>query len=196
MSNRIDTRSKQRREDRERRQRERRKRTRIANVARQLGRDADSITDEDVKQHFRMWKERDDAKAARRQALSPEERRQEDIESDKRSLKRHLTPQFASGLSGEARLSHYPIFKLQNAPDSRDGATCQLTSCSDRILPDDYRIAVTPGDNAYRNPGKTVAFGICSSSEPGLLQITIMCIVSRNFSTSRRHIMFHGSSPT
>jgi hypothetical protein len=102
-----------------------------------------------------MASERDTAEHARRQALSLEERQQEDIERDKRDLKRHLKPQFSSGFSGEARLSHYPIFQLQNAPDSRNGAACKGISCTDRILPGDYRIAVSPGRNAYGNPGKS-----------------------------------------
>ncbi|GFG15670.1 hypothetical protein IFM5058_07569 [Aspergillus udagawae] len=99
-----------------------------------------------------MANERETAEHARRQALSPEERKQEDIERDKRDLKRHLKPQFSSGFSGEARLSHYPIFQLQNAPDSRNGAACKGISCIHRILPGDYRIAVSPGRNAYGNP--------------------------------------------
>jgi hypothetical protein len=98
--------------------------------------------------------ERDSAETARRQAFSPEERRQKDIESASRHLIGPLKPQFSSGISGEIRLSHYPIFLLQKAPDSANGAKCRLLPCTDRIMPGDYRIALNPGHNVYGNPGK------------------------------------------
>jgi hypothetical protein len=42
-------------------------------------------------------------------------------------------------------VDRYPIFLLQLAPQSHNGATCRLSLCTDRILPGQYRIAVSPG---------------------------------------------------
>ncbi|GIK05801.1 hypothetical protein Aspvir_009914 [Aspergillus viridinutans] len=128
------------------------------------------------------------AEHARRQALSPEERRQEDIGSDKRNLMRHLKPQFLSGFSGDAQLSHYPIFLLQKAPDSRNGATCRGISCTDRILPGDYRIAVSPGRNVYGSPDY---YHVHCFEE--LLDLTSPHFVSRFEPAITKYIPDHGA---
>jgi hypothetical protein len=94
------------------------------------------------------------AEEARRKALSPEARRQEDIESAAEVFRGHIKPRLAFDYAGGAHLQHYPLFLLQSAPDSPNGAKCRLRHCSDRIVPGQYRIAVSPGMWDSRGPGK------------------------------------------
>jgi hypothetical protein len=130
---------------------ESRKRKRRENIAREVGHEVDS---DGEREYFRALYDRDVAEETRRKAISPEERRQEDIKCSARIFRNHIKPQLALDSSGSPRLYHYPLFLLQTAPDSTNGATCRLSHCTDRIAPGQYRIAVTPGNWDARGPGE------------------------------------------
>jgi hypothetical protein len=106
------------------------------------------------REYWQALLDRHAAEEARRQALSPEARRQEDIECSAEIFRRHIKPQLTLDSSGLPRLYHYPLFLLQTAPDSRNGATCRLGHCDDRIAPGQYRIALSPGIWDARGPGE------------------------------------------
>ena len=138
-------------EARKQRLEESRKRKRRENIAREVGHEVDS---DGEREYWRAVHDRHAAEEARRQALSPEVRRQEDIESSAEVLRGHVKPQLTLDSSGLAHLYHYPLFLLQTAPDSRNGATCRLHHCTDRITPGQYRIALSPGIWDARGPGE------------------------------------------
>ncbi|KAL4863433.1 hypothetical protein BDV12DRAFT_202107 [Aspergillus spectabilis] len=117
-------------------------------IAQDLGRDVDSITPDDRLAYRAKMKKKDDAEYARQQALSPEEKRQESIQSFAEDLKRRFERQAASG---ELQLSLSPMFQLQETPRRSQG-TCKLNGCAYLVLPGDYRIAVKSGSNSFRNP--------------------------------------------
>ncbi|KAE8382662.1 hypothetical protein BDV26DRAFT_288226 [Aspergillus bertholletiae] len=132
---------------------EARRKRRRQNIAREMGREDDSIGTDEEREYWNGVRQHLIAEEARRQALSPEERRRENTRKEAQALRDHLKPRFEPYWRSMETLSHYPIFVLQDAPPSNNGATCQLGSCPDRILPGDYRIAVTPGrQNYYGNP--------------------------------------------
>ncbi|EXJ54956.1 uncharacterized protein A1O5_12867 [Cladophialophora psammophila CBS 110553] len=128
---------------------ESRKRRRRENVARKVGHDVDS---DEEREYWRAVFNRHAAEEARRQALSPEARRQEDIQRSAEVLRNHIKPQLTLDSSGSGRLRYYPLFLFQEAPDSRNGATCRLDHCTDRITPGQYRIALSPGIWDSRGP--------------------------------------------
>jgi len=128
-----------------------RKRKRRQNIAKKLGHEVDS---DGEREYLRELSDRLGAEEARRQALTPEARRQENIEAAAKTFRDHIKPQLIFDSSGSACLYHYPLFKLQLAPDSHNGATCRLPDCTDRIAPGQYRIAVSPGSWYTRAPGK------------------------------------------
>lgn len=138
-------------EARKQRLAESRKRKRRENIARKVGHEVDS---DGEREYWQAVHDRLAAEEARRQALSPEARRQEDIERSAETLRDHIKPQLALDSSGLARLYHYPLFLLQTAPDSRNGANCRLHHCTDRIAPGQYRIALSPGIWDARGPGE------------------------------------------
>jgi hypothetical protein len=37
------------------------------------------------------------------------------------------------------------LFFIERAPDSRNGAACKLPTCTERIWPGEYRLALNPG---------------------------------------------------
>lgn len=136
-------------------QRKKRKQRRRENIARELRCDVTSIdTDEERKYVHRMVERittEENAERERRQGLSLEEQRQEDFQASAQHLKRHMETYL-----GQYARFPYPAFLLQETPQSRNGAKCQLHLCGKRIMPDDYRIAVDPG-NKYswtKSPGK------------------------------------------
>ncbi|CAP79204.1 hypothetical protein EN45_044230 [Penicillium chrysogenum] len=114
-------------------------------IARELRCDVTSIDSDEERKYMRRRLERvtteENAERERRQGLSLEEKRQEDIQASAQHLKRDME----TYLGQYARLP-YPAFLLQETPQSRNGAKCQLHLCEKRIMPDDYRIAVDPGD--------------------------------------------------
>jgi hypothetical protein len=138
-------------EARKQRLEESRKRKRRENIARKVGHEVDSDGEQE---YWRAALDRHVAEEARRQALSPEARRQEEIERSAEIFRNHIKPQLILDRFGSARLRHYPLFLLQTAPDSRNGATCRLHDCTDRIAPGQYRIALSPGIWDARGPGK------------------------------------------
>lgn len=94
---------------------------------------------------------------ARRAALSPEARKEEHIKAARKMLERHIEPRFLTNMFGlPIALDHYPLFILQSAPASNRGATCRFDYCTDRILPGQYRIALSPGMSDPRGPGETI----------------------------------------
>lgn len=133
---------------------ENRKRRRRENIAKQVGHEVDS---DGEREYWRGVEDTLAAEEARRQELSPEARRQEDIDVSAASFRQHIKPKLTLVSSGFPRLYHYPLFLLQMAPESRDGATCRLMPCTDRIAPGQYRIAVSPGAWYSRNPGEIEA---------------------------------------
>lgn len=131
---------------------EKQKRTRRKRIAWEVGDEVDSDGEEE---YWLAFDNRLEAEEARREALSPEERRQEDIELSAKAFRKHIKPQLILDYTGFARLSHFPLFLLQTAPDSRSRAKCRLPHCSDGIAPGQYRIALTPGIWNSRGQGKT-----------------------------------------
>jgi hypothetical protein len=105
------------------------------------------------RQYWQDCRDRDRAEEARRDALSPEARRQEDVQFSANILRAHIKPRLALDYSGLPHLEHYPLFVLQTAPESRNGAGCKLSECTKRIAPGQYRIALSPGDNGWGSPG-------------------------------------------
>jgi hypothetical protein len=138
-------------EARKKRLAESQKRKRRDNLAKKVGHEVDS---DGEREHFRAVLGRHFAEGARRQALSPEARRQEDIERSAKIFRDHVKPRLTLDSSDLPHLPHYPLFLLQLAPDSRNGATCRLDHCTDRIAPGQYRIALSPGIWDARGPGK------------------------------------------
>ena len=138
-------------EARKQRLAESRKRKRRENIAREVGHEVDS---DGEREFCRAIHDRHVAEEARRQALSPEARRQEDIERSAKIFRDHIKPQLTLDSSDLPRLYRYPLFLLQMAPDSRNGANCRLDHCTDRIAPGQYRIAVSPGIWDSRGPGE------------------------------------------
>ncbi|KAL5360780.1 hypothetical protein BJX96DRAFT_150843 [Aspergillus floccosus] len=125
-------------------------------LARILGRKEGTIDSDDERQYWVAREQQHAAERARRNALSPEERRQEDIQQETKAFKKHIKPQFEpAGLNYVQILSHYPTFVLQTTPPSSRGAKCRIDSCTVTIDPGEYRIAVTPGSHNYhQSPGK------------------------------------------
>ena len=141
-------------EARKQRSAEIRKRKTRENIARKVGHEVDSEGEEE---YWRACRDRDIAEQDRRQRLSPDAQKREDIKSASASFRNHIKPQVAVVDSGLVRLYHYPLFLLQAAPDSASGAMCRLPVCTDRIAPGQYRIAVSPGVYDRRSPGKTLS---------------------------------------
>ena len=133
------------------RQEEIRKRRRREVIAGEVGHEVDS---DGEREYWQAMEEREAAEDARRQALSPEARRKEVIEDAAKIFRDHIKPQLTLDYSGNVRIGHYPLFLLQLAPDSRNGAGCGLRHCAHRIKPGQYRIAVLPGSGYWRGPGK------------------------------------------
>ncbi|KIW63053.1 hypothetical protein PV04_09931 [Phialophora macrospora] len=122
------------------------KRRRRERIAKAVGHEIDS---DGEREYWRAKFDRFAAEEARRAALSPEARRQEDIEGAAELFRAHIKPVLAFDYAGAAHLRHYPLFLLQSAPN---GAACRLRHCSDRIAPGQYRIAVSPGAGYPRGP--------------------------------------------
>ncbi|KAL4928879.1 uncharacterized protein BDV17DRAFT_86385 [Aspergillus undulatus] len=125
------------------------------NVARVSGRDPNSITTADIREYFNRWKEDDAAEQERRQALSAAERREEDIQAAVRYFKSYVNTEL-----GPYSKRPYPVFLLQVAPNSANGAECQLIHCEKKILPGDYRIAVEPGENHWSGSPGALSLGM------------------------------------
>jgi hypothetical protein len=88
------------------------------------------------------WK----AEEARREALSPEERRNEDVVGAAKRFRGSIFPRLRIDDSRSwCCLHYYPRFVLQEAPMSPNGARCCSGLCEDRVLPGQYRICVTSG---------------------------------------------------
>jgi hypothetical protein len=138
-------------EARKQRLEESRKRKRRENIARRVGHEVDS---DGEREYWRAVHDRHAAEEARRQALSPEARRQEDNERSAEIFRDHIKPQLTLDSSGLPYLYHYPLFLLQLAPDSNNGANCRLHHCTDRIAPGTYRIALSGGIWDARGPGE------------------------------------------
>ena len=119
-----------------------------ARIARQVGHEVDS---DGEKECWQSCRERDGVEAARRKALSPEERAPEDFRT-------FITPRIEVDAPGRVSLEHYPLFFLQEAPRSQNGTTCTFTPCTDRIRPGDYRMTVAPGDNVWGSPSELKSF--------------------------------------
>jgi hypothetical protein len=145
------------------------KRNRRANIAKQVGHEVDS---DGEREYWQAVEDHWDAEEARRQALSPEARRRENIEISARIFRDHIKPQLRLDSSGLPDLYHYPLFLLQTAPNSRNGATCKLSDCTDRIVPGQYRIALSPGTWYARSPGEIV---ILLKHLPFILQLERCC---------------------
>jgi hypothetical protein len=137
-------------EARKQRLAESRKRKRREKIAREVGHEVDS---DGEREYWRAVHNRFAAEEARRDALSPEARRREDIECSAKTLRDHIKPQLTLD-SGSIRLYHYPLFLLQRTLDSRNGANCRFHHCTDRIDPGQYRIALSPGIWDARGPGE------------------------------------------
>src|SRR6266516_365290 len=80
------------------------------------------------------------------QVSSSDEAVQGIISDETKRLRRHL------GLGESPRMPPsstppdcIPLFFIERAPSSRNGARCKLPSCSERIEPDQYRVALNPG---------------------------------------------------
>ncbi|KAL2429291.1 hypothetical protein ABEF95_002763 [Exophiala dermatitidis] len=136
-------------EQRRQRLKESHNRRRRERIAKKVCHEIDS---DGEREYWRAVYDRSMAESARREALSPEARRQEDIESAAKAFRSHIEPILAFDDAGVAHLQHYPLFLLQRAPDSHNGAACRLPHCSDRITPGQYRIAVSPGSWDPRGP--------------------------------------------
>ena len=115
-------------------------------MAKDLGRDVDTYGEGECENAwFKLHNAKFEAEEARRAALSPEERRKEDIAAAASWFRERIKPQMNfNHLS--CHLYHYPTFVLQLAPDSHNGATCRFSLCTDRIRPGEYRITVSPGE--------------------------------------------------
>ncbi|KAL4869218.1 hypothetical protein BDV12DRAFT_85176 [Aspergillus spectabilis] len=113
-------------------------------AARASGCDPDSITTADIREYMDRWSEDEAAEQERRQALSAAERREEDIQAAARYFQSYVNTEL-----GPCSKRLYPAFLLQVAPNSANGAQCQLIHCKKRILPGDYRIAVEPGKSHW-----------------------------------------------
>jgi len=88
------------------------------------------------------WK----SEEARREALSPEERRNEDVADAAKRFQDSITPQLRMDDSRSwCCLIYYPRFVLQEAPLSPNGARCCSGICENRVLPGQYRICVSSG---------------------------------------------------
>ncbi|EAW13445.1 uncharacterized protein ACLA_054920 [Aspergillus clavatus NRRL 1] len=116
------------------------KQNRRKNIARELNRDVASIDSDEERKWVNKIFEDIDAEEKRRQGLSPAERRREDIQSSARALKELVNAHF-----GPYTRRPYAAFLLQEAPESRRGAKCQLHHCEKSIWPGDYRIKVDDG---------------------------------------------------
>ncbi|KAJ4514887.1 hypothetical protein HRR75_004251 [Exophiala dermatitidis] len=136
-------------EQRRQRLKESHNRRRRERIAKKVGHEIDS---DGEREYWRAVYDRSMAESARREALSPEARRQEDIESAAKAFRSHIEPILAFDDAGVAHLQHYPLFLLQRAPESHNGAACRLPHCFDRIAPGQYRIAVSPGSWDPRGP--------------------------------------------
>jgi hypothetical protein len=124
-----------------------------AKIAEELGHEVDS--DGEREYYNARWAEMNAAflaEDARRNALSPEERRQEDIKQQADEFKKHIKPILSLDFAGHLVVDGYLLFLLQLAPHSHNGATCRLRLCTDCILPGQYRVAVSPGVAHY--PGE------------------------------------------
>lgn len=143
---------------------EKRKRERRAVISKELGHEVD--TDEEwayeKERSDRSWAEfqaRWEAEEARRQALSPEARRREDIDKAAEVFKDDIKPQVHTTYSGQAFLGFYQLFLLQTAPHSHNGSICRFELCEDRIMPGEYRIVVSPRNGEWGG-GKTILLSL------------------------------------
>lgn len=128
---------------------EKRKRENRERISKEVGHDVD--TDEEQAYEDARWERwnaefeaKYAAEEARRNALTPQEREKEDLALEVKSFEESITPHvhfFQS--STECFLDYYPLFILQYAPSSPNGATCRSASCTDRINPGEYRFLVT-----------------------------------------------------
>jgi hypothetical protein len=84
--------------------------------------------DSDERERWRAIEARFDAKWARREALSPEERDREDTMCQAGLLRSHIEPQLHVRSNGVAYLDYYPIFQFQKAPHSHKGALCRFVT--------------------------------------------------------------------
>ncbi|KIW20496.1 hypothetical protein PV08_01071 [Exophiala spinifera] len=170
---------------REQRLAENRKRRRRDNIAAEVGHEVDS---DGEREYWEAISRRHAAEEARRQALSPEARRQEDIESSAEVLRNHIKPKLILDHFSCVRLRHYPLFLLQTAPDSRNGARCRQRHCTDRIDPGKYRIAVSPGLWDSRGPDY---YHVKCFEE--LLDLSSPHYVARFEPDRQKHIPDHGA---
>lgn len=107
--------------------------------------------------HFDEFLREFEAEEARRAALSLEARKEEDIKIERKMLEDHIKPRFLTDMFGlPIALDRYVLFILQSAPGSNNGSTCRFEHCTNRILPGQYRIALSPGMNDPRGPGETI----------------------------------------
>ncbi|KAL9615755.1 MAG: hypothetical protein Q9160_009282 [Pyrenula sp. 1 TL-2023] len=171
-------------EEREQRSEQKRKRIRRENIARIVGHEVDS---DGEREYFRACRDRDVAEVARRKALSPEARTKEDIERSEEALRRHIKPQLTFHYSGLAKLCHYPLFLLQTVLDARNATACRLFHCTDRIIPGQYRIALSPGNWGARSPDY---YHVKCFEE--LLDLTSPHYMARFEADSQKYVPDHG----
>jgi hypothetical protein len=153
------------------------------------------LMDSDEEQErWRAVSARFDAEQARREALSPEERDREDTECQAGLLRSHIEPQLEVCFDGVAHLDYYPIFQFQKAPHSHNGATCRFIHCTNRIVPGQYRIALSPGMSDPRGPGEIASCGL--TKLPGLTrpQSITMLDASKSCSIYHLHTMWRALS--
>ncbi|KAJ4553785.1 hypothetical protein HRR93_001852 [Exophiala dermatitidis] len=172
-------------EQRRQRLKESHNRRRRERIAKKVGHEIDS---DGEREYWRAVYDRSMAESARREALSPEARRQEDIESAAKAFRSHIEPILAFDDAGVAHLQHYPLFLLQRAPESHNGAACRLPHCFDRIAPGQYRIAVSPGSWDPRGPDHYHV-----KCFEHLLDLSSLHYVARFEPDRRKHIPDHGA---
>ena len=80
-------------------------------------------------------------------SASSAEALEEIIKDVTKRLRRHLGLGESPGMPPGSPPDCAPIFFIERAPSSRNGASCQLPRCSDRIRPGEYRVALNPGMN-------------------------------------------------
>jgi hypothetical protein len=119
------------------------KRKRRADIAKEVAHDVDADGEQEYENaRWERLKAQLDAEEARRDALSPEERRKEDVVRAVRSFKQSIKPHsLFHNFRSVCELDYYPTFVLQEAPRSHNEARCYAGVCEKRILPGEYRIA-------------------------------------------------------
>jgi hypothetical protein len=83
--------------------------------------------------------------------LQPKLTDEDRINCAKSNLRHHL----GIGQDGAERSQRSTVLFFVEIGPGRNGSACQLPTCDKRISEGSYRIAVFPGVNWYKNPGKT-----------------------------------------